>query len=138
MITAVDTSALLAIAKAEGDAEAWVSTLADCSAQGELIVGDVVVAELAAFFMDAGRLQAFLSSLSLRFDAADIAAPLLAGRMFRRYRDAGGPREQLIPDFLIAAHALTQAEQLAGRDRGYLRAYFPKLKLVRPAGLAKE
>jgi len=36
----------------------------------------------------------------------------------------------LIPDFLVAAHALKQADCLVARDRGYLRRYFPSLRVL--------
>ncbi len=49
------------------------------------------------------------------------------------YRDMGGPRLHMIPDIMIAAHAVVQADQLAGSDRGYLRHYFPRLRVVQPA-----
>jgi predicted nucleic acid-binding protein len=38
----------------------------------------------------------------------------------------------LIPDFLIAAHASVQADRLAALDRGYLRTYFPDLRILSP------
>jgi predicted nucleic acid-binding protein len=57
---------------------------------------------------------------------------ILAGQIFKAYRRAGGPREHLIPDFLIGAHALCQCDRLAAADKGYLRRYFPKLEVVVP------
>jgi predicted nucleic acid-binding protein len=37
-----------------------------------------------------------------------------------------------VPDFFIAAHAQIQCDRLAAIDRGYLRRYFPRLKILRP------
>jgi hypothetical protein len=44
------------------------------------------------------------------------------------------PRQHLVSDFLIAAHALSQAHRLAAVDRGYLRVWFPQLILLQPPG----
>jgi predicted nucleic acid-binding protein len=44
----------------------------------------------------------------------------------------GGPLRNLIPDFLIGAHALHQCNQLAAVDCLYLRRYFPTLNLLTP------
>jgi predicted nucleic acid-binding protein len=38
----------------------------------------------------------------------------------------------MVPDFLIGAHASLQADRLAAADRGYLRRYFPTLRLLHP------
>lgn len=54
----------------------------------------------------------------------------LAGCIHWKYRREGGPREHLVPDFLIAAHAQVQCDRLAAIDRGYLRRYFPRLRLL--------
>ena len=39
---------------------------------------------------------------------------------------------RVIPDFLIGAHAQITADRLLARDRGYLRDYFKKLKVLEP------
>ncbi len=45
-----------------------------------------------------------------------------------------GQRIRLIADFVVGAHALTQAERLLTRDRGFYRSYFGALALLDPTG----
>jgi len=97
------------------------------------VICDVVFAEIAPAFPSEADLQSRLHSLGVAFDPASPAAAFLAGQTFRAYRDGGGPRQHLVPDFLIAAHAHVQAGRLAALDRGYLRRYFPELLLLLPA-----
>ena len=73
-----------------------------------------------------------LRDLGLRHSPLTENASLLAGKMFRAYRREGGPRTTILPDFLVAAHAATQADSLATEDRGYLRRYFPTVRLLSP------
>lgn len=132
MITAVDTAVLIAIDQGEADAGAWVDALVEARAEGALCISEVVAAEYFAVVMDAEAFDANLRDLGIEFVPTGRAAACLAGEIFRRYRDAGGPREHLIPDFLIAAHASVQCDRLASSDRGYLRRYFPRLPLLGP------
>jgi predicted nucleic acid-binding protein len=132
MITAVDTSVLIAIAKAEADAEEWTDLLVKAQMEGDLVICDVVAAEYFAILMDQEKFHESLSALGIVFSPTSLESAQLAGRLFREYRLQGGPREHLIPDFLIGAHAQKQADRIAAIDRGYLRRYFPRLKVSKP------
>ena len=129
MIVAIDSSVLLAIFKGEQTAEAWVDLLVKKGRKGRLVVCDVVVAEVAALFPDSGAFAAALEELGVDYVPTEQAAAEHAGRLFRRYRQEGGPRTHLIPDFLVGAHAELQADALAAVDRGYLRRYFEGLRV---------
>lgn len=132
MITAVDTSVLIAIDQDEPLAEAWVECLAAARTDGALVLCHIVAAEFFAVVMNEQDFDATLSDLGIHLATPNRQATLHAGRIFRTYRDHGGPREHLIPDFLIAAHALADCDRLASTDRGFLRRYFPELKLLAP------
>ena len=130
MITFVDTSVLLAIDLGEVDAMAWVEALAGCRGDGILCIGEVVAAEFFAVVQDEVEFQETLTDLGIEFRPSSLAASMVAGNTFRRYREQGGPREHLIPDFLVAAQAAVDGQRLAAKDRGYLRRYFPQVELV--------
>ncbi|MEW6754973.1 MAG: type II toxin-antitoxin system VapC family toxin [Candidatus Latescibacterota bacterium] len=132
MKTAIDSSALLAIFNDEPDGRAWLDVLVQARREGHLVVCDVVYAEVAPAFPSEGELREALRKLGASFQSVSPSAAWQAGVAFRAYRDAGGPREHLLPDFLIAAHALCQADRLAAVDRGYLRRYFSGLSLLQP------
>ena len=130
MITAIDTSVLLALAKGEPAARGWAAALEKARARGQLVICDVVAAELYAYWRNEAAYARFVGGIGAIFLAVDESAAHEAGRIFALYRQRGGPRDHLVPDFLVAAHALRQSDQLAAVDRGYLRVYFPKLRVL--------
>jgi hypothetical protein len=95
-----------------------------------LIVCEVSVAEVSARFPSEEAFRDALENLSVEFEPIELLAALQAGKLFAAYRREGGPREHLVPDFLVGAHAAVQADALAAVDRGYLRRYFRELKLL--------
>jgi len=80
------------------------------------------------------RLAESLDLLSVRFAPIAPETAHFAGRAFRAYRDQGGPRAHLIPDFLIGAHGRLQADGLLALDRGFYSRYFRDLAVVSPSG----
>lgn len=130
MKLAVDSSVLLAIFNGEPNAGRWMEALIEGRRQGQLVVCDIVYAEIAPAFPSKSDLDDVLEKLGAHFEPITTEASWLAGKTFRAYRRAGGPREHLIPDFLVAAHAQIQADHLAAIDRGYYRKYFAALSLL--------
>jgi predicted nucleic acid-binding protein len=130
MITALDSSVLWAIVKQESGHEEWVQALIRAASEGPMVISPVAFAELSPSTSSAESLLGFLGQLAIQYDPISPDAAYLAGQTFRRYREAGGPRQHLVPDFLIAAHARIQANRLAAIDRGYLRKWFPELQLL--------
>ena len=130
---AVDTSVLLAIFKGESRGELWLETLQSAAEAASLLLSSVVLAEVRSFFPSEDACRKALRDLDLRHSPLTENASLLAGTIFRTYRREGGPRTTIMPDFLVAAHAATQADSLATEDRGYLRTYFPNIRLLSPS-----
>lgn len=130
MRTAIDSSVLLCLLRRQPGWEEWRGVLNRAAAEGLLLICPVVFAECAVGFSTAAKARKQFAALNIVYDAISPEAAHLAGQMFLRYRRDIGPRQHLVPDFLIAAHASVQADRLAASDRGFLRAYFPKLPLL--------
>ena len=134
MITAVDTNVLLDILTGEADhVAASTRALLEARRDGALVATDVVWAEVAAWFADPEDQQAAMAELGVAYDAPTERTAALGGRIWRSYRSEGGSRLRLVPDFLIGAHALTQADRLLTRDRGFFGRYFADLTVIDPS-----
>lgn len=133
MRTAIDSSVLLAILKEESGHARWQIALQRASTEGVLLISPIAFAEISPGWPSCRTGLQLLDELGMVYDHISPEAAYLAGQTQVRYRREGGPREHLIPDFLIAAHAKVQADRLATVDRGYLRRYFPELRLLSPA-----
>ncbi len=153
MITAVDTNILLdvLIPDAPHGDESELA-LADALRAGAVVVSAPVYAELAVHFPDQDRLDRFLADTGLRLEASKAEALHRAGRAWSEYsrrrpalacpqcgaaqdlrcEKCGAsvqPRQHVVADFIIGAHALVHADTLLTRDRGYYATYFPELTL---------
>jgi predicted nucleic acid-binding protein len=132
VITAIDSSVLLDVLTGDRrHGEASRAGLTTSALQGSLVACDVVWAETAGWFAGDDGKKA-IEHLRVGFDPMGVDAASLAGQAWRRYRSADGPRQRLIADFLIGAHASIQADRLLTRDRGFYRRYFSDLAILDP------
>jgi predicted nucleic acid-binding protein len=134
MITAVDTNVLLDLfLDSPEHAERAERALRAALARGSLIICEIVYAELVPQFGDDRLLAEAVESLGIRMVPILTAAASAAGRAWAAYRRSGGARPRILADFLIGAHALTEADCLLTRDRGFYRAHFTGLTVVSPS-----
>lgn len=135
MITAVDTNVLLDLFTADRKhGVASREAIRDALAQGSLVASPVVWAEVATFFEpDPSVARQAMDALGVRFEQHTIEAALIAAESWQAYRAAGDAARRVAADFLIGGHALTRADRLLTRDRGFFRDYFRGLTIVDPA-----
>ena len=115
-----------------------IDTLYRASLEGSLIACDVVWAEASSHITDKELFKSKMSEFGISFSPMTAEAALKAGSLWndarkdqkRRERTS---RQEVIPDFLIGAHALECADALITRDRGFLRKWFKTLKIIDPS-----
>ncbi|MGK9285458.1 type II toxin-antitoxin system VapC family toxin [Sinorhizobium meliloti] len=132
-MTFVDTNVLLDVVTDDPTWADWsIGQLEAAALRGPLLINDVVYAELAVRYEQIERLDAFLSEAGIDIAAMPRPALFLAGKVFLKYRKAGGQRTGVLPDFFIGAHAAVDRLDLLTRDTGRYRKHFPTVTLITP------
>lgn len=133
MITAVDTNVLLDVFGADNEfGPRSAAALRTASQEGRVVACEIVWAETVGALPTPALARDLTSRLGLEYDPAAEAAATAAGAAWHAYRARGGSRTRLVADFLVGAHALTQADRLLTRDRGFYRTYFDELEVTDP------
>jgi len=154
MITALDTNVLLDVLIPDAPHnEESERALVEAVRAGALLISEPVYAELAVHFPDRVDLDRFLADTGVKLEPSGPEALYCAGRAWSDYLrrrpaplacprcgaaqevrcDQCGasvqPRQHVVADFVIGAHAVVHANSLLTRDRGYFATYFPGLRL---------
>ena len=155
MITAIDTNILFDILiPDEAHLTSSKEILNEYLSKGQLVICELVYAELAAQFSDEQELHDFFSDTGIRLTPSNKEVLYRAGKAWKEYarnrkialecsncgkaipvtcpecKSAAKFRQHIISDFIIGAHALVHAKLLLTRDRGFYRTYFKDLKIA--------
>jgi predicted nucleic acid-binding protein len=128
--TAVDSSVIIAILRNEPTGDLWMNRLILARRRGTLLACEAVWAETRQLYTSRDAHTLAMHEFGLQFSPILATAAAVAGEIHKTYREAGGKRDRLLADFLVGAHALIQADQLATCDSGFLRLHFLRLKIL--------
>jgi predicted nucleic acid-binding protein len=132
-MTLVDSNVLVDILSGDREWSKWsTDQLERRTADGPIYFNEIVYSELAVRSTSEADLDRGLNDLGLRLHPIPKGALFLAGKVFGRYKSAGGTRASNLPDFFIGAHAQIANLPLLTRDTGRYRTYFPDVELIAP------
>jgi predicted nucleic acid-binding protein len=128
----LDTNVLLYLKQRASPLHGWVMEQLVAKANSDIAINAIVFAELAVHQERVETLQTWLAALQIDLLASTPDALFRAAQVFRLYRQNGGPRHTLLPDFFIGADAAVAGRALMTNDPALYRTYFPDLELVTP------
>jgi predicted nucleic acid-binding protein len=130
----VDSNVLLDVVTDDPTWAAWSSqSLERVADEAILLINALIYAEVSVGFDSIEALEQALPPDLYRREHLPYEAAFLAGKVFVRYREAGGAKRSPLPDFYIGAHAAVAGYRLLTRDATRYRTYFPTLELIAPA-----
>ena len=157
MINAVDTNILLDILIPNtAFVQSALQCLSSIDSNDELIISEVVFAELGAQFLSFTHLGRFLGDTGIRLVPSNEDSLFEASRAWKQYHErkqrtivcasCGNEqipncsscnqvislRQHILADFLIGAHAKIHADRFVTRDRGFYLTYFKDLNVITP------
>ncbi len=128
-----DTNVILDVVTNDPHWREWSARQIEIAAiDGPVLIDAVVYAELGVQYRKIEQLDELVTGMGLVVAQAPRQALFLAAKAFRQYRQRGGVRTGVLPDFFIGAHAQVLGLPLLTRDRRRYREYFPLLELIGP------
>lgn len=129
----VDSNVIIDVIGNDPAWAAWsVAQLRQQSQVHALAINPVVYAELSLNFETHVQLDKVVSDLQLVYLELPRAALFLAGHAFDAYKQRGGAKLNVLPDFFVGAHATHAGCALLTRDVRRYRTYFPRVPLIAP------
>lgn len=131
--TLVDSNVILDLLTEDAHWFVWSSeALAREADQHRLVINAIVYAEVSVRFSRIEELDDALTGEAFEREAFPFEAAFLAAKAFSAYRERGGAKTGVLPDFLIGAHAAVNNYRLLTRDPTRYRNSFPRLTVIAP------
>lgn len=133
MTTFLDTNVLVFLLNDKEAHHAWsVAQLLACKERGPAIICDIVYCEFSVGMPSRADVDTAVSKFALERIRTQDAALFRAAAAFKEYRARGGPRNSLLPDFLIGATAAVSGAPLVTANARDFIGYFPEIEIIAP------
>lgn len=133
MVTLVDTNILVDIAVRDPVWLKWSrSQIEAAHRRGGVVINPIIYAEFSLRCNTIDEVDGVLPNEEFLREALPWEAAFAASQAFRLYRRRGGTSEQVLPDFMIGAHAAVRGYSILTRDPSGYRTYFPEVELIAP------
>ncbi|MET0742296.1 MAG: type II toxin-antitoxin system VapC family toxin [Microvirga sp.] len=129
----IDTNVVSDLVTDDPDWYPWsLARIEEASLRGSLLIVDVVYAELAVLYQQVEDLDGLLEGMGIDIAPMTRSGLFVAAKAFQIYRQRGGAKSGVLPDFFIGAHAAVAGMPLLTRDARRYATYFPTVELIAP------
>jgi predicted nucleic acid-binding protein len=134
MATFIDTNVLIDVLDADpAKRDACAEKLNEAKARGRVLITDIVFSEFSISMQTVEEAEEVVRSLDITRVRCSAAGLFRAGRAYMAYKDENaGPKLNVLPDFIVGAHAAVEGAPLVTGDAKRMTTYFPELAVIKP------
>jgi predicted nucleic acid-binding protein len=128
----VDTNILLDVLTDDSDWAEWsIKALENYESKG-LAINPAIYAELSYGFSSSEEVDAMIRQFGLTYMETSRDGLFRASQAFRRYKQQGGGRNFVLPEFFLGGHAESVSCPVLTRDVKMYNSYFSSVPLICP------
>lgn len=132
MAILVDTNVIIDIVTDDPKWADWSIKILESHADQELSINPAVYAELCFGYDSVEEVDYLIRQFRFGYLETPRDGLFRAAKAFKAYRERGGLKDFVLPDFFIGGHADSSSLRLITRDVKRYRSYFPSISLIHP------
>lgn len=134
MTSFVDTNVVISLLDEDHEHHMWCrEQIAEARENGPIVITDIVYSEFSIGMASKADTDEAIAQLAFNRHRPSTEALFLAGRAFKTYKEQNnGTKNNVLPDFIIGAHAFSEECSLITCNKKDFRGYFEDLAITSP------
>jgi predicted nucleic acid-binding protein len=128
----VDTNVIVDVITDDPTWADWSLAQLEANEADGLTINPAIYAELSYGFAAPSGVDELLKQFGLAYQEIPRLGLFKAAKAYEQYRQRGGSRTNVLPDFFVGGHAEATGLHLLTRDVARFRTYFPSVALLCP------